>query len=132
MQPASFDAHYYGDQGIGDNHIFGKPSIGTHINIETTALNNLDFFDPGDADYPNHPYFASSFGATDLGDLWIAAAQQHSMGSVSDGANITFTYILSLHTQTVDLRPRAVVPMMPAPALALLAIALVATGLRRS
>ncbi len=131
VQPMQFDSHYYGDQGIGDNHIFGKPSTGSHLHVEAGALNNLDFFDPGDIDYPNNPYFASTFGATDVGDLWVAGAQRHALGSIASGASVSFTYILSLHTQTVDLRPRAVVPILPTPALALLALALLAISLQQ-
>ena len=130
-QPVGYDSGYYGDRGIGDNHIFGKPSTGSHLNIESGSLNNLDLFDPGDADYPNSPYFISTFGATHLGDLWVAAAQQHSLGSVNDDGTVSFTYLLSLHSQTVDLRAKGVVPLLPAPAQAALALILLLTALRQ-
>lgn len=112
-QPSHIDNFYFGDEGVGDNHIFGKPGIGTHINVEANNLNDFDFFDPGDIDYPNTPYFASNFGATTLGDLWVATAQQHELANLQDGQSASFIYLLSLKTDTIDLRPTASVPIPP-------------------
>lgn len=117
--PSHIDNFYFGDEGIGDNHIFGKPSIGTHINIETNSLNDNDFFDPGDIDYPNTPYFASNFGPSTLGDLWVATAQQHELGDLLDGQSTSFNYLLSLKTDSKDLRPKNNVPI-PVPTLVIL------------
>ncbi len=109
--PSHIDNFYFGDQGAGDNHIFGKPVFGSHINIEAGNLNDWDFFDPGDSDYPNSPYFASSFGETTVADVWVATAQQHDLGSLTNGQSLIFSYLLSLTSTTVDLREKGRVPI---------------------
>jgi hypothetical protein len=43
--PSAFECGYYGKEPI-DDHIDGKPRIGTHLSIEADSLSNLDFFEP--------------------------------------------------------------------------------------
>lgn len=134
IAPSHIDNFYFGDQGAGDNHIFGKPVFGSHINIEANSLNDLDFFDPGDSDYPNSPYFASSFGETTVADVWVATAQQHDLGSLTNGQSLSFSYLLSLTSKTVDLREKGRVPIPAVVPLVLLILfsAIRLIGVRRS
>ena len=124
VQPAAYENGYYGDQGIGDNHVFGKPSTGVHLSIESGSLNNVDFFDPGDDDYPPYTGQTPTFGETHVGDVWVAGAQQHNLGSLAVGQSIAMDYLLSVRSITYDER---VIEAVPLPAEFLLLLFLVMT-----
>lgn len=100
--PSAVGNHYYGSRSAGDNHASGKPSIGTHLDIEAGLLNALDFFDPGDTDYPPFSGVTPTYGDTDPDDFWVAGAQEHGLGDLPPGATVSFDYLLSLQTATVN------------------------------
>lgn len=121
VAPESIDSDYYGNQGAGDNHVFGKPSTGTHINIETALLNNSDFFDPGNTDYPPSITNTATFGSDDVADLWVAGAQQHNLGSLNNNDVTSHSYVLSVKSIMHDHRIGTNIPL---PAWAYLVLAL--------
>ena len=101
--PGAIDSANYGDRDAGDSHVTGKPSIGTHINVETGAMNASDFFDPGDADYPPDASITPSYGDTDPADFWVAGAQAHTIGDLAPSEMTAFDYLLSLQTASVEV-----------------------------
>ena len=103
--PAAIDSAHYGDRDAGDSHVTGKPGIGTHINIETGAMNGSDFFDPGDGDYPPDVSLTPSYGDTDPADFWVAGAQAHTIGDMLPTETLAFDYLLSLQTASAEIPP---------------------------
>ena len=101
--PVSIDSDFYGDRDVGDSHVIGKPSVGTHINIETGAMNSMDFFDPGDPDYPPEISLTPTYGDTHPSDFWVAGAQAHFIGDLLPGQPLMFDYVLSLQTSEIEI-----------------------------
>lgn len=118
--PIAIDSDFYGDRGAGDNHVAGKPSIGSHINIETATMNGIDFFDPGDGDYPPDIAITATYGDTDPSDFWVAGAQAHLVGDLAPNDSLGFDYLLSLQTSTVEVPVPTVAVPVPWAALVML------------
>lgn len=127
--PTTIDSHFYGNRDAGDDHVSGKPSIGTHLNIETGTMNGSDFFDPGDLDYPPDVFITRTYGDTAPDDFWVAGAQAHFIGDLMPNDTLAFDYLLSLQTATVEAPAKLAVPL-PIGYLFLLAAALIAVRLQ--
>lgn len=127
--PDAIDSSYYGDRAAGDNHVAGKPSIGTHINIETGTMNASDFFDPGDADYPPDISLTATYGDTVPEDFWVAGAQAHVIGDLMPDDMIAFDYLLSLQTSTIGEPFSTTIPL-PVGYLFLMAAGLLGIGVK--
>lgn len=114
VAPVDVENGHYGNFAAGDDHQTAKPSVGTHLSIEAGLLNGVDFFDPGDADFPTT---VPSFGFTAPDDLWISGVQEYSFGLIAPDQTVTFDVLLSLATETEILPPdpaQVDVPLPPA------------------
>jgi hypothetical protein len=80
----------YGVNGI-DSHVVGKPTTGVHLSVESTVLNALDVFAPG--------------------NKWVGGAQAFPLGDLAPGATATFDVLLSVNTVQTVTQPPAAVPI---------------------
>lgn len=81
--PSAYEIGRYGiDDGVTDDHVSGKPSVGTHISVEDNALNGSDSFAPA--------------------DRWVAGAQRFDLGptTITDGTSVDFSVVLSIRSGT--------------------------------
>jgi hypothetical protein len=75
--PTAFDNGHYGIEGP-DNHGVGKPGTGIHLNIESGLLTDVDHFAPS--------------------TLWVAGAQQYSLGTLPSGGSTSVDLFLTIVT----------------------------------
>jgi len=99
VAPLAFDNDFYGKDSV-DNHSVGKPSVGTHLNIEADALNGVDFFDPGAPGLPS-----GEFPGSGVDEFWSAGAQQYDLGTLGEGESAAFEVLLSIRTGTEVSEP---------------------------
>lgn len=77
MEPTAWETGYYGVTPT-DDHVFGKPTIGVHLSVESDTLAGTDFFAPP--------------------ELWVSGAQKYSLGSLNNGESTSFTALLSIQS----------------------------------
>lgn len=75
--PSAVEIGRYGIEGV-DDHVVGKPSVGTHLSIEQNALSGADAFAPA--------------------ERWVGGAQRFDLGTLADGQSATFTTTLAILT----------------------------------
>lgn len=80
VAPTSFEIGQYGIASV-DSHSLGKPSVGTHLSVESGTLNNNDALTPA--------------------EMWIAGAQKWNFGTLAPGGSISHSVQLTLATGTV-------------------------------
>jgi hypothetical protein len=78
IAPTAWEVGRYGDDTV-DDHVSGKPSVGTHLSVEADSLSGTDFFAP-----PN---------------LWVGGAQKFGVTSLlTHGSSVSFDVLLSIST----------------------------------
>lgn len=77
VAPSAFEIGRFGVEGT-DDHVTGKPSVGTHLSIEANDLNNVDSF------APTAP--------------WVAGAQRWDMGPINAGETRSMDVMLTILT----------------------------------
>lgn len=75
--PTAFEVGRYGVVGT-DDHGLGKPSVGTHLSVESNSLTNVDHFAPS--------------------ELWVGGAQRFDLGTLNPNQSKTFAVALSILT----------------------------------
>jgi hypothetical protein len=78
LEPVAVENGMFGTPDV-DDHAVGKPSVGTHLSVEAGTLNGIDFIEPG---------------------LWVAGAQQYTLGTLAPEASVSHTVLLSILTGT--------------------------------
>ena len=75
IAPSAVEIGRYGIEGV-DDHVTGKPSVGTHLSVESNNLSGVDSFAP-----PTR---------------WVAGAQRYDLGTLDPGAQVSFDVALSI------------------------------------
>jgi hypothetical protein len=78
--PSAYELGSYGGFATGDHDTTGKPTTGTHLSIESNALNGVDAYN----------------GL--MVDTWVAGAQRWDLGTLMPGQSRTVDVLLSVLT----------------------------------
>jgi hypothetical protein len=78
VAPTAVEIGRYGIDDGTDNHVMGKPSVGTHLSIEANNLSGNDSFAPA--------------------QLWVAGAERWDMGPINPGETRSLDVMLSILT----------------------------------
>lgn len=77
VAPSAVELGHYGTTST-DNHASGKPSVGTHLSVESNSLNGNDSFAPE--------------------DRWVAGAERWDLGVLQPGQVASMDVVLSIRT----------------------------------